>query len=123
MILISKVFMSEKWGANNANAGCNRKIAAHSVRERRLYKRRKYLKFMWRRECRTAGRLHSLVKLRKRYVKNFSYIDIELNKSYRIYIDFELLLVCSQTQLLGILFLCFSRKNIPSSKERARTFL
>jgi hypothetical protein len=57
------------------------------------------LKFMWRRECRTAGRLHSLVKLRKRYVKNFSYIDIELNKSYRIYIDFELLLVCSQTQL------------------------
>jgi hypothetical protein len=44
------------------------KIDAHSARERRLFNRRKSLKFMWRRECRIVRRLHSLVKPMKQYV-------------------------------------------------------
>jgi hypothetical protein len=44
------------------------KIDAHSARERRLFNRRKSLKFMWRRECKIVRRLHSLVKLMKQYV-------------------------------------------------------
>jgi len=63
-------------------------------------------------EADEAVRLRTLVILTLNFKNHLEFI-----------MTFELFVFCSQIQLLGILYSYFSRKNIPSSKERVKTFL
>lgn len=106
------------------------KIAVDNAKVRRLFRKRKFWRYMSKRECRTGRRSHSLERLTRRYGDSMFFYSLGSNLDDSMFFcslgsNLAVFVDCSNYVFIHslilspeILSLCFNKRIILSSSER-----